>query len=61
MGQILRGNKSNLTRLKINAALMGAFATGGYLAFHVVNEYASQSLLFSAAFYTLFGLYLMIL
>ena len=54
-GQVLRGNKANIMRLKVCLGLALAFWTGGYLSYNVTKEFASSTLLFSAALYALIG------
>jgi Protein of unknown function (DUF1275) len=52
-GQVLRGNKANLLKLKVFAGLGLSFWTGGVVAFHVAQKFGSESLLFSSGLYML--------
>ena len=55
VGQCLRGNKDNLFKLKVFAALGAAFWLGGVTSYYVTQDMTSGSLLFSAALYLLIG------
>jgi len=56
LGQYLRGNKTNFYKLKINMALCAAFWGGGAISYFATQKYASNTLMFSAIAYALFGL-----
>ena len=56
VGQILRGNKDNLPRLKVFFALAISFWTGGFLSFYGTERFASSCLLVSAGLYAVLGL-----
>jgi Protein of unknown function (DUF1275) len=58
LGQVLRGNKANLLKLKVFAGLGLSFWTGGFVAFHVAQKFGSESLLFSSGLYMLLFLIL---
>lgn len=51
MGQILRGNKANLFKLKVFAALGACFWSGGYLAYGLSKTHGASVLYVSAAVY----------
>eukprot|EP00567_Pseudictyota_dubia_P016193 CAMPEP_0197438634 /NCGR_PEP_ID=MMETSP1175-20131217/5559_1 /TAXON_ID=1003142 /ORGANISM="Triceratium dubium, Strain CCMP147" /LENGTH=289 /DNA_ID=CAMNT_0042968393 /DNA_START=46 /DNA_END=915 /DNA_ORIENTATION=+ len=56
LGQVLRGNKQNLMKLKVFAALGASFWVGGAASYLATQKFESGSLLFSAALYLLIGL-----
>ena len=56
LGQVLRGNKQNLMKLKVFCLLGASFWTGGVVSYSVTKEYATTSLLFSAALYVAIAL-----
>mmetsp|Transcript_97655 Transcript_97655/g.273249 ORF Transcript_97655/g.273249 Transcript_97655/m.273249 type:complete len:299 (+) Transcript_97655:50-946(+) len=51
IGQILRGNKANLFKLKVFAGLGACFWSGGYLSYEISKTYGSSSLYISALVY----------
>lgn len=55
-GQVVRGNNQNMMKLKVFAALGSSFWIGGVVSYFATQEFASASLLFSAALYVLIGL-----
>lgn len=56
IGQILRGNKTNLFKLKVFAALAASFWSGGYLSYEFSKTYGSSILYVSAAVYLFMAL-----
>lgn len=56
LGQFLRGNTANLFKLKTAIMLCACFYAGGYTSYFGVQEYAGQTLLFSAGLYALIAL-----
>jgi len=61
LGQVLRGNMTNLLRLKVNTGLCLAFWLGGFLGFGTSKVDAPGTLIFSAILYALIGVGLMAL
>ena len=55
LGQVIRGNYQNLTKLKVFCSLGLAFFLGGYVSFYATDKFASSSLLFSAFLYFIIG------
>jgi uncharacterized membrane protein YoaK (UPF0700 family) len=55
-GQWLRGHRTNLYKMVVLICLAVAFWMGGIVAFIATQQFASHSLLFSAAFYMIIGL-----
>ena len=51
MGQILRGNKANVYKLKVFAGLATSFWLGGYLSYALSRAHGSSTLYLSAAVY----------
>lgn len=56
-GQVIRGNKTNLYKLKVFAGLALCFWLGGYSSFSISKEYAGSCLYASGALYVLLGLF----
>lgn len=56
LGQVLRGNRQNLHKLKIFLALAVSFWSGGFLSFFVSNRLGATCLVPSAVLYTTIGL-----
>lgn len=57
LGQLLRGNKGNAMKLKVFAALAASFWIGGFASVFISNKMCENSLLLSAYFYLVTGLY----
>lgn len=55
LGQILRGNRANLFRLRVFGALTLAFWTGGLLSLAAAERFAAGSLVFGALLYAALG------
>lgn len=55
VGQCLMGNRANLFKLKVFAALAASFWVGGVSSYYATQEMSNGSLLFSAALYLLIG------
>jgi hypothetical protein len=55
IGQILRGNKENLFKLKVFAGLAACFWAGGFTSYGVAKELGNSSLYISAGLYVLVG------
>jgi len=53
LGQILRGNTTNLFKLKVFAALAASFWTGGFLSYEFSKTYGASILYVPAAVYLL--------
>ena len=51
LGQILRGNKANMFKLKVFAGLSACFWAGGYLSYSLSKSYGTSTLYVSAAIY----------
>ena len=51
LGQVLRGNKANLFKLKVFAGLAACFWIGGYLSYELGQTYGTSVLYASAAIY----------
>ena len=51
IGQILRGNKANLFKLKVFAGLAAAFWSGGYLSYGIAKSHGLSSLYASVFIY----------
>jgi uncharacterized membrane protein YoaK (UPF0700 family) len=56
LGQVLRGNRENVYRLRVFLTLVASFWSGGFVAFRTTQMFASSSLLFSAWLFILVGL-----
>lgn len=50
-GQVLRGNKQNLMKLKIFCMLASSFWVGGLVSFSMATKFSTTSLIFSAGIY----------
>jgi len=55
-GQVLRGNKQNLIKLKVFCALGLSFWTGGYFSYSLAKRFEASTLLFSSFLYLVLGL-----
>lgn len=58
LGQVLRGNLTNMSRLKTSALLCASFWTGGFLAFASLKKFGSTVLLGTAMVHLAFASYL---
>ena len=58
LGQVLRGNTQNLSRLKTNLMLAASFWIGGFLSFGLTRSYGSVVLFGSAMVHLAFVVYL---
>lgn len=56
LGQVLRGNKQNLEKLRVFALLAASFWLGGVVSFSATTTYASSTLLFSSALFLAFAI-----
>ncbi len=56
LGQVLRGNRQNLMKLKVFCALGLSFWTGGYCSYSLAKKFEARTLLFSSMLYLLLGL-----
>lgn len=59
LGQVLRGNKANLLKLKVFSLLASCFWIGGMVSYSMVNNFNATSLLFSAGLYLVIALGIM--
>ena len=57
-GQVLRGNKANLMKLKTFALLAACFWVGGYLSYGLTESFGNVVLEGSALVHLVFALYL---
>jgi hypothetical protein len=55
IGQLLRGNRTNLWKLLVLIALASSFWLGGIISFYATSQFAHYSLLFNAALFLLIG------
>lgn len=55
LGQVLRGNKTNLFKLKVFAGLAACFWTGGYISYSVAKDNGAQALMLPAVLYVIMG------
>lgn len=55
LGQVLRGNKQNLIKLKVFFALAASFWTGGYVSYGLVKSHGKQVLLSGSILYFVLG------
>jgi len=60
LGQVLRGNKENVFKLKVFAMLAASFWSGGFSSFFVTRKFTSGGLYACAALHFLIGSYLML-
>ena len=56
LGQVLRGNKQNLEKLRVFALLAASFWVGGLISFSATTTYTSSTLLFSSALFLAFAI-----
>jgi len=56
IGQILRGNKANLFKLKVFAGLAAAFWFGGYVSYGLSKTHGASALYASVAVYLFMAL-----
>jgi hypothetical protein len=56
IGQILRGNKANVFKLKVFLGLAAAFWSGGFLSYGFSKAYGSSALYASVAVYLFMAL-----
>ena len=55
LGQVLRGNKTNLFKLQIGASLSACFWIGGLISYFAANQLNNNTLYISAGMYILVG------
>lgn len=55
LGQVVRGNKQNLIKLKVFFSLALSFWTGGYISYSLTRKFGTQILLFSSILYLILG------
>jgi hypothetical protein len=58
LGQVIRGNKTNLPKLKVFALLAACFWVGGYISYGVTESFGSVVLEGSALVHLVFALFL---
>ena len=56
LGQVVRGNLTNLWKLCVLSSLALSFWIGGIVSFYVTREYTSYSLLFNSGLFLLIGI-----
>ena len=56
LGQVLRGNKQNLEKLRVFVLLAASFWLGGLVSFSATTKYASSTLLLSSVLFLAFAI-----